>query len=398
MTSQANHGVRLRVLHLIGGLDVGGAEHMLARLVSPSNAVRTEPVVVTLRDGGTLTSQIADAGIPLLSLGARRGLSQLLVFYRFVKLLRRISPDVVQTWMYHADLVGLVASPFAGGVPLLWNIRRARRDPDDLTWRFRALRKALAAASRRPAVVISNSVAGRRAHEAMGYKPVRWEIIPNGFDTDVFQPCRQARDAVRHELALPGGTTLVGIMARVHPVKDHETFLRAAALVAAVRDDVHFVLIGRDTNRSESLAALTGDLGIGSRVHLLGERSDGPRLLAALDVLVSSSHSEAFSNVIAEAMACGVPCVVTDVGDSAAIVANTGTVVPPRDPAALAAGVLELLAIGSEGLRARGMAARARIIAEYSLASVVRRYETLYADVGRHARASRKRTKTVCAE
>lgn len=374
---------KLRVLHLITGLEIGGAERMLVRLVQPNDSTSLRQSVVSLTDGGTLASEIVSAGVPLFSLGMRPGLPHPLALYRLVKLMRRLSPDVLQTWLYHADLVGLLATPFSGGVPLLWNIRCAELDPNDHSWLLQGLRRVLAAASSRPAIVVSNSIAGRRAHEAIGYRPRRWEIIPNGFDTEVFRPRAEAPATVRREIAVPPATRLVGMLARVHPMKDHKTFLRAAALVAAARDDVHFVLIGRDTDRDRLLAELARSLGLESRLHLLGERSDAPRLLAALDVLVSSSYSEAFPNVIAEAMACGVPCVVTDVGDSAAIVADTGTVVPPRDPAMLAQGVLELLAMEPARLRALGLVARARVVAEYSLQRAVQRYETIYADVGR---------------
>jgi glycosyltransferase involved in cell wall biosynthesis len=377
-------------------LEVGGAERMLSRLVQSEHSTRLENIVVALTGGGALAPQIVDAGVPVFSLGMRPGWPNPYALYHFVRLMRRLSPDVIQTWLYHADLAGLLALPFFKGRPLVWNLRCADLDPDDHSWMLRALRKLLAVSSRKPDVIVSNSIAGRLAHEQIGYRPRRWEIIPNGFDTEVFRPCPEFRDDVRRELGVPPGAVLVGVLARVHPMKDHGTFLRAAALVAAARRDVQFLLIGRDTNSTTSLRDLAGDLGIAENVHLLGERRDVPRLLAGLDILVSSSYSEAFPNAIAEAMACGVPCVVTDVGDSAAIVADTGSVVPPRDPAALAAGIVNLLAEGFSRMKARGAAARARIVSQYSLKAIAERYEALYMDVTH--RDSARKVDLACAE
>jgi glycosyltransferase involved in cell wall biosynthesis len=254
----------------------------------------------------------------------------------------------------------------------------------------------LALASRYPAAVIYNSQAGQRAHERLGYAPRRWAVIPNGFDTDVFRPCAPARGSLRLELGLPDEVQLVGLLARFHPMKDHATFLQAAKIVTAAKPDVHFVAAGAGVDAAPALNNLVDALTLRGRVHLLQARRDAPRFLAALDVAVSSSYGEAFPNVVGEAMACGTPCVVTDVGDSAQIVGDAGVVVPPRDSVAVAAGILRILDADRVARDALGRAARERIISEFSLGRAAARYEKLYRElVGRPLKSS---DESVCAE
>jgi glycosyltransferase involved in cell wall biosynthesis len=229
--------------------------------------------------------------------------------------------------------------------------------------------------------VVSNSAAGLRAHEQLGYRPRRWAIIPNGFDTDRYKPCGTARQDFRREIGVGDDVPLVGLVARAHPMKDHATFLAAAAIVAARRPDVQFIVAGRGVPESAAIADLLSTHGLGGRAHLLDERQDTWRVLAALDIAVSSSYSEAFPNVVGEAMACGTSPVVTDVGDSALIVGAAGRVVPPRDPNALAQAVVELLSMEPAGRKALGAAGRARIREEYSISAIASRYLRLYGEL-----------------
>jgi glycosyltransferase involved in cell wall biosynthesis len=204
-------------------------------------------------------------------------------------------------------------------------------------------------------------------------------IIPNGFETGLFKPDAASRAKFRNELGLAIETPLVGLIGRYDPQKNHFGFLGAAATVAQEFPDAHFVLCGPGVDvQNGELTSRVGDSGFKERIHLLGERPDMPSITAALDIACSSSLGEAFPNVIGEAMACGVPCVVTDVGDSAAIVGSTGKVVPPGDDLALARAVLGLLAMPDAERKALGLRARQRVIDNYSLDQVVRQYELLY--------------------
>jgi glycosyltransferase involved in cell wall biosynthesis len=382
VTASAKPGKRVRVAHLITELNVGGAENMLCRLVESSEvATSLDTVVISLESGGELAGRIAAAGVGVYNLGLAAGSLDPRGVWRLVRLLRRVNPDVLQTWLYSADLAGLAASLLMRGPRLAWNIRCAQLDPAEHTRLLKLLLPVLAAASGRPDAVVANSLAGRVAHERIGYHPRRWDIIPNGFDTEAFKPLPSAGVDVRQELGLPDDALLIGHVGRVHPIKDHDTLLRAVATVFRSVDRAHLLLIGRGTDTSSLIAGLGAGLGLGTRLHALGERRDTARLLAALDVAVSSSHSEGFPNVIGEAMACGIPCAVTDAGDSAALLGDGGVVVPPRNPDALAEAILQLFRMEASARRAMGEAGRARIVREFSLPTIARRYVDLYMEL-----------------
>jgi glycosyltransferase involved in cell wall biosynthesis len=234
--------------------------------------------------------------------------------------------------------------------------------------------------SRLPSDIIFVSQSSRSEHKRFGYRIENSRVLPNGIDTHLFVPSNAARLSVRQELGLPEDAFLIGLVGRYHPMKDHNNFLKAAAQLLKVHPDLHFMLIGRGINPwNKALQGAIQDAGLRNQIHLLGERTDTPRLSAALDIFtLSSSYGESFPNVIGEAMACGVPCVVTDVGDASWIVGETGRVVPRRDPAALAEGWRELIALGEAGRKALGNAARLRVMESFPLESVVAQYEALY--------------------
>jgi glycosyltransferase involved in cell wall biosynthesis len=235
---------------------------------------------------------------------------------------------------------------------------------------------------RLPARIVCCSNHARDRYAAHGFEPGKMTVIPNGFDTDVFRPDPPARWAIRRELSIDPAAPVIGLVARYDPLKDHETFLRAAALLAARQPEVRFLLCGDRVDRGNTaLSNRVDELGLAPRCHLLGPKRDVARIYAALDVATSSSISEAFPLVLGEAMACGVPCVATDVGDSALIVGPAGRIVPPRNPDALAAAWAELLDLGAAARAGLGAAGRARVRELFDLDSVTRRYEALYEDL-----------------
>jgi glycosyltransferase involved in cell wall biosynthesis len=375
----------MRVLHVITDLDVGGAEAMLARLLGAIDRRRVETAVISLDDKGPMAERIERSGISVSALGATRAAAMPFALWRLVRMIRQYQPDVIQTWLYHADFAGTLAAMLTG-TPVVWNIRCAELDRRDHPRSLAPLLKALARLSKRATAIVCNSRAGRAAHERLGYTPPRWELIPNGFDVDACKPRPEARNELRRTLALPAEATIVGLLARLHPMKDHETFLRAAAMASARQADVHFVAAGRGVPENVALRGMVRGLGLEKRVHFLSERLDPTRFLDACDVVVSSSYGEAFPNVIGEAMACGVPCVATDVGDTADIVGDAGILVRPRDPEALAAGVLQILALDSESRARLSAAARRRIEARFSLSTIAAQYEQFYLELaGRSA-------------
>jgi glycosyltransferase involved in cell wall biosynthesis len=237
--------------------------------------------------------------------------------------------------------------------------------------------------SRRPERILYVSQRSARAHEALGYAAEKGMVIANGVDGRRFRPDPEAYASVRRELGLAPGAFLIGLFARHHPVKDHGTFLAAAERFLRSGRSAEFVLAGDDVTRSNrALASRLAQGGLGDRVHLLGPRTDMARLHAALDVLTcSSAFAESFPLVLAEAMASGVPCVTTDVGDAATIVGGTGRVIPPRDARALAGAWMDLVDLRPEHRAALGVQARASIVERFSIDETVRRYEAVYREL-----------------
>jgi glycosyltransferase involved in cell wall biosynthesis len=296
--------------------------------------------------------------------------------------------------MYHADLAGLLAARWAGRPPVIWNVRHSHLGPGTRP-ATRAVARACALLTRGPRRIVVGSEAARRAHAALGYDAGRMVVILNGFDVDVLRPDPAGRAAVRGELGIPDGALVVGTAARAHPDKDHDTLLAALDRVAGEDPRVHPVLCGDGVADGTPLGDRVRARAWGGRARLLGMRPDVGRLMAGWDVAVCSSRTEGFPNAVGEAMACGVPCVTTDVGDAAALVGDTGVVVPPRRPAALAEGMRSVLALDAAARAGLGRRARARIVEEFSLQRMVAQYHDLYRGVlapaeGRPAAAGRE--------
>ena len=369
----------IRVMHLITSLSLGGAQTALSRLVIGLNGVRIASSAVSMTEVGPLGERLQAQGVPVHVLGMRRGQPSPAGLIKLVRLLRRERPHILQTWLYHADLFGLLAAQLAHLPLVVWNVRASNMDMTHYRRLSGWTVKACTWLSGIPKTVVVNSEAGRAFHVQIGYHPQRWVLIPNGVDLHKFRPDPALRADVRRELGLESNALLVGLLARFDPMKDHATFLRAAGLLARTEPAVHFLLAGeRMTHDNVALSEMIIQEKLEAQVHLLGLRPDPPRLMAALDIFALSSVSEGFPNVVAEAMACGVPGVVTNVGDSASIVAETGVVVPPRDPTTLAEGWRTLIALGAQGRQQLGRAASERVRRHYSLEAMVQRYEDLY--------------------
>ncbi len=376
----------IKLSHLITGLSVGGAETMLCRLLANIDRNVFEPEVLSLTDIGPIGRQIQSLGISVQALGMRLGRPNPVGLFRLIRRLSRSRPDIIQTWMYHADLIGALGAKLAGGIPTVWNIRHTdlsvESNKRSLIWTAKACARI---SNWGPARIICCSEASRQVHESFGYAGEKMQVIPNGFDLLTFKPDTTARFSVRQELGIPEHTLLIGLVARFNQQKDHHNFIQAAARIAGHSCDAQFLLCGDGVTReNHKLVQWIKNAAIDGRCHLLGRRSDVPRLTAALDIATSSSLGEGFPNAIGEAMACGIPCVVTDVGDSAWIVADTGKVVPARNPEALAKACLELIERGYTRRSELGLAARRRVEDRFNLPTIVKEYERLYTQVAGH--------------
>lgn len=375
----------MKLLHVITGLNVGGAETMLARLMENRDlAPDIRPEVLSLMTPGVAGERIAATGTPVWSLGMRGGLPLPGAMVRLAAVMRGVRPDLIMGWMHHGQLVaslGALAAP--GPVPVIWNVRHSLSGYRQEKRLSRIVLRMGAWLSGTPSAIIYNSSAARAQYRAFGYLGRGDIVIPNGFDTQGFAPREQARWTLHALFGLPEGAVLIGMIARNHPMKDVPNLLAAFAGVRKRRPDTHLLIAG------EGMDAPTGDtaawldrLPPGSWT-LAGHRADVPTWLAGLDIVaLPSAWGEGFPNIIGEAMAAGIPCVATDVGDAAWVVGETGRAVPPRDADALAKALLDLAELGPEGRAALGRAARARVEEHFSLSRVVQRYAALFREHG----------------
>lgn len=382
------------IVHLITTLDVGGAEMMLFKLLSRMNRAFFCNYVVSLSSNGAVGKEISDSGIPVYSLGMPGDRLTLKGITKLWRLLRFYRPSVLQTWLYHADLLGFMIGKSAGTKTICWNIRCSNMELYERNLSSYSVMKFCSLLAPFPDAIVTNSRQAKEFHRSLGYRAKTWKIIPNGFDLKKFRPDENARADLLEELGLSydaSGTVknssddfliFIGLIARFAPVKDHETFIKAACLLIEDRPEAHFIMAGKGVEpQNESLIRQIPGTLLG-HFHLLGERSDIPRITAALDIAcLTSAYGEGFPNTVGEAMACGIPCVVTDVGDSARIVADTGIVVPPKDHRALAAAWEKLIDLKKEGRKKLGLAARERISNHFELSRVVEQYEELYSEL-----------------
>ena len=372
--------MKLKVVHVINWLNFGGAEVMLCNLLGRTDRDRFDPVVVSLIDVLPLAGRIEALGVPVHAMGMRPGVPDPRRIARLAGLLGRERPALIQGWMYHANLIAGLASAASVRAPVVWGIHHSQHDRRSEKRSTLWTVGACARLSRwMPAWIVCCAESSRAAHVRRGFAVDRMSVITNGIDTQSFRPDPAARVEVRRELGLGPEATLIGLAARYSPAKDPLTFLRAAARIGARRPDANFLICGTGmVEANAELASAVDALGLRDRCHLLGARDDMSRIMAALDLLAQSSATEAFPLSLGEAMACGVPCVATDVGDTAAIVGETGLIVPPGDPEALAAGCLDLIDRPAADLARLGAEGRARIRARFELDRIVHSYEELY--------------------
>jgi glycosyltransferase involved in cell wall biosynthesis len=370
----------MKIVFITTGLGTGGAEVMLLKLLKQLRALTIQLHVVSLGGKGDLGHLFSQAGIPLQAFQMRPGVAFFKEFIKLVGFLKQLEPDVVQCWMYHADLIGGIAARCAGVPRVAWGIRNSNLDPIKTKWPTRMVAKCCALLSNYiPTKIVSCSHRARDYHIALGYVASKFVHISNGFELDVYKPNSIFHAEVRSELLVPAGFYVVGLVGRYDPQKNHLGFLEAAAEIKKHMPEVIFVLVGANVDQNNSeLVEKIKKLGLRENTRLLGKRTDIPRIMGALDVLASSSYGEAFPNVLGEAMACGVPCVVTDVGDSATIVGETGKVVAVDDMAGLAVGILELIRMPAAQKIELGQRARQRVLEYFDIVQIARQYATCY--------------------
>lgn len=367
------------IVHIIVGLSNGGAESVLQRLVAVDQNSDNQHHIISLMGRGVYADRLEQTGACVHTLNFPRGGVTLAGMVKLFRLMRQIQPDVLQTWMYHADMIGGLIARLAGVRAIAWGIRHANLDPAHNSRTTLAIVRLCASVSGwLPRKIVSCSEQATRVHQAVGYCANKFIQIPNGYNLAHLRPDSGARAAVRAELGLADNAFVLGMVARFDVQKDHRNLIQALGLLK--RDGMAFVCVlvgvGMDSANTTLRTWIT-EAGVADNVRLLGPRTDVPAVMNALDVHVLSSLGEAFPNVLAEAMACGTPCVTTNVGDAAVIVDNHGWVVAPQDAGALANGLLQAhasLAGGRLAWQARQAACRAHIMANFELEQMCQRY------------------------
>lgn len=390
------HTEALHVMHIISGLGQGGAETVLHRLVTAPDQT-TRYTVVSMGDEGVFGARLRDAGIRVETLGMPAGRLTWRGLRRLHGLIKATQPDVVQTWMYHADLIGGLVARCAGVRAVSWGIRNSGANLNKTSKLTNVIAWACVRLSGLvPAGIVACAQDAAARHQARGYRADRMTVIPNGYDLSRWTPAPGARERLRQQWGVAQTAPLFGSVARWNPLKDHANLLEAFAWCARQRPDARCVLVGHGLSADNpALMALLDRWRLHDKVILLGRRDDVPDVMSALDVHVLSSCAEGFPNVVAEAMVSGVACVVTDVGDAARIVGDFGWVVPAQDATALGQAMdAAVRDLGTPAMLQRLQQGRQRVQRLYSLSTMVSAYEQYWAQLAERYPVHRSRARS----
>jgi glycosyltransferase involved in cell wall biosynthesis len=357
--------MKLRICFLLRSLDYGGVERQLVTLAKTLARRNYNVAVICFYPGGGLTPELEDSGVSLICLGKLGRWDVFGFFRRLIRCLKTLQPDVLHAYLGVPNLMTIFLKPFFPATKMVWGLGASYIDWRRYDWFIYLTFQLERLFSRCADLIIVNSFAGRSYHLRYRFPHHKMLVIQNGFDTEKFCPAPAAGAGVRAEWGIPEDAVLIGLVGRLDPMKDHPTFLKAAAILQQMLPDARFVCVGSGTESySRTLAYLAAELKLTDKVVWTGARSDMNAVYNALSVACSSSSGEGLPNVIGEAMACGVPCVVTDVGDSARLVGDTGVIVSPGNPEALARGWMQCL---QEDRQELGAEARARVIQNFGV-------------------------------
>lgn len=367
-----------KIVHIITGLNNGGAEMMLYKLLKSIDRQRYDMSVISMLDKGIMGEKIEELGIPVSCLNMNKTTGLLTSIQRAIRLCKEA--DIIQTWMYHANLFGLIINLLLKK-KMIWGIRRGALDPHIDKKRTRLIAKICAVFSRKADVIVYCAKNSRIFHEqVLKYNKEHALVIPNGFELGKYKRDKSAGADFRNKMEINSGTTVITFIGRYHAVKGYVNFCKALRLISnELNENYRVLFIGTgSTNDNQELKKLITENRLEYNSICLGRRDDIPTILSASDMYVSASYTEAFSNVIGEAMACEVPCVVTDVGDSAYIIGEAGITVKNNRPAVLAEGIREMYNKSMKERIELGYKARLRVKELFDIEVVTKEYEKLY--------------------
>lgn len=364
---------------------------MLVRLLEAECFSDDEVVVVSLMSRGDLSGLVEAAGARLIHLDVNKSIPGLSRLFRLRQIIRDTRPEIIQSWLYQSDLIVGLFAGFSRPCPIIWGIRvQSVTGSSHDTLSTRAVIWACARLSGFiPYAIISNANVSRESHIGLGYASDRIVIIPNGIDTDIFQPDWHQGRRLRKELGISDNAPVIALVGRYDPQKNHDGFWPIVPGIIERFPDLQIILCGRGmTKDNAELTRMISAANAQCHTHFLGLRSDIPGILSCTDVLVSPSHEEGWPNVVGEAMACGTVCVTTDAGDSRDIVGNTGRVVARGDMAGLAEAVVDMLSLSEKDNLDMSSSARRRIVDRFDIGKVARMFRNLYSE----ALTNQKRT------
>ncbi|EPJ7086024.1 glycosyltransferase family 4 protein [Citrobacter amalonaticus] len=370
---------KMKVVHIIIDLNVGGAELMLQRLIKHTANSCVEHIVISLTDIGTLGEAILKSGVEVKCLNINSPIKYINGLWRLYKLFNKIKPDVVHTWMYHSDLIGGISAKIAGVKKIIWCVRSTdiSKGGSKLTLLIRWLCAKIS--SFIPDTIIYAANASREVHEQCGYDKHKSLVISNGFDLTKLSPDRFSRSNLRKEIGLAEDDLVISSVGRFSPVKDHSTFISAALLLAEEFSNIRFLLVGRDlTSQNKMIMSQISTSSHFDKFLLLGERSDVPACLYASDIFCLHSVTEGFPNVLGEAMAMGIPAVTTNVGDAAFLLDRENFVVPAGNSYLLAQKLREIILLTREERIKLGHMLRLRVESNFSMDTVANKYLSVY--------------------
>lgn len=371
----------MKIVHIITGLNNGGAEGVLFRLCTHDK--QNQHIVISMMDGGKYGPLLEKNGVEVYCLSLSQGKISFKGLMNLYKLLKKFNPDVVQTWMYHADLVGGVLARLAGNKNIFWNIRHTelKKGLSKKSTIYIAKISSLASYFI-PKMIICCASNAAEVHQNLGYDKRKLTVIHNGFELDRFLPDETLKRLITDELSLGLSSDTIGMVGRYDPQKDHMNLMRAVDIVLKSRPELKVLLVGKDLNNSNNeLLSKIKHLDLKDSIYFLDQRSDIPAIMNSLDLhVLSSAYGEGFPNVLAEAMACGIPCVATDVGDSALIVGDTGWIVPVSDSEKLANAILLALKEkeNKQQWTLRKQAAHRRISDNFDITTMVEGYNNIW--------------------
>jgi glycosyltransferase involved in cell wall biosynthesis len=371
----------LKIIHVITSLNVGGAEQALERLLLTTPDAQYNTLVISLKNLGKIGEELQSRGFEVVALNMRSFLAFPVGIFRLYRIICQFQSDIVQTWLYHADLIGGVAAKIVGVKCIIWGIRTTELDSGSKLTAW--IRKLLARLSYViPAKIVCVAEASRKKHIALGYDASKMVVIGNGFELSQMHSTPELRAALRLSAGLSDSDVVIGTLGRLSQEKGQDVFVRSAGLIAQEYPNVRFLMVGRGLEPvNETLMRWINATGFADRFVLMGERRDIAVVLSAMDIFCLPSRSEGFPNVLGEAMAMGLPCVTTDVGDAGVLLGDTGILVQKDDYEALAVGLKQMLDMSQDEKTALGERARLRVQNEFTMDRMRKKFEAVYAEI-----------------